>query len=114
MEWQRWPNTKYSKRECIEVVGIANSVNNNELEDKLLSAFQKIGCKISPRELEACHRLRKNNDRVMKFSRRKHCEQIMSINKDLSKNAGYWVNRQSIYIYKYKLMLILPNGVVKM
>ena len=56
------------------------SVNNNELEVKVLIVFQKIGCELSPRDLEACHRLRKNSDRVIvKFSRRKDCEQIMSV-----------------------------------
>ena len=59
------------------------SVNNNELEVKVLIVFQKIGCELSPRDLEACHRLRKNSDRVIvKFSRRKDCEQIMSVKKN--------------------------------
>ena len=80
MERQCWANTQYSRRECTEVVGIPNSVDSNELEDKVLTVFQKIGCELSPRDLEACHRLRKNSDRVIvKFSRRKDCEQIMSV-----------------------------------
>ena len=86
MERQCWANTQYSRRECTEVVGIPNSVDSNELEDKVLTVFQKIGCELSPRDLEACHRLRKNSDRVIvKFSRRKDCEQIMSVKKDLIK-----------------------------
>ena len=95
---------------------IPDSANNKELEDKVLRVFEKTGCELSPRDLEACHRLRKNSDRVMiKFSRRKDCEQIMSVKKDLKKikNAGYWVNRQSNCIYKYKLMPLLRNAVVK-
>ena len=86
MERQCWANTQYSRRECIEVVGIPNSVNNNELEDKVLTVLQKIGCELSPRDLEVCHRLRKNSDRgIVKFSRRKDCEQIMSVKKHLKK-----------------------------
>ena len=42
MERQCWANAQYSRRECIEVVGIPNSINNNELEDKVLTVFQKI------------------------------------------------------------------------
>ena len=42
MERQCWANAQYSRRECIEVVGIPNSINNNELEDKVLIVFQKI------------------------------------------------------------------------
>ena len=78
MERKCWVNAQYSRREWTGVVDIPNSGNNNELENKVLTIFQKIGCELSPRELEACHQLRKNRDRVIvKFSRRKTCEQIM-------------------------------------
>ena len=86
MERHCWANAQYSRRDCIEVVGIPNSINNNELEDKVLTVFQKIGCELSPRDFEACHRLRKNSDRIIvKFSHRKDCEQIMSVKKILKK-----------------------------
>ena len=50
----------------------------------MLTIFKKIGSEVSPRDIEACHRLKKDNDRVIvKFSRRKDCEQIMSVKKDL-------------------------------
>ena len=62
------------------MVRIPNSVNNSELEDKVLIVFQRNGCEISPRDLEACHRLRKNSDRVIvKFSGHEDGEQIMSV-----------------------------------
>ena len=92
MERQCWANAQYSRREYIEVVGIPDSVNNNELEDKALTVFQKIGCELSFQGLEACNRLKKNSDRVIvKFSRRGYSEQIMSVKKDSekSKNTGY-------------------------
>ena len=47
-ERQCWANAQYFRRECIEVAGVPNSVNNNELKDKVLTAFQKIGCELSP------------------------------------------------------------------
>ena len=72
------------RRECLEVVRIPDSVQNNELEDKVLTIFKKIGSEVSPRDIKACHRLKKENDRVtVKFLRRKDCEQIMSVKKDL-------------------------------
>ena len=92
MERQCWANAQYSRREYFEVVGIPDSVNNNELEDKALTYFQKIGCELSFQGLEACNRLKKNSDRVIvKFSRRGYSEQIMSVKKDSekSKNTGY-------------------------
>ena len=39
---QCWANVQYSRRECIEVVVIPNSANNNELENKMLTVFQKM------------------------------------------------------------------------
>ena len=39
MESEYWSNVQYPRRECIEVVGIPNSVKNNELEDKVLTIF---------------------------------------------------------------------------
>ena len=39
MERQCWANFQYSRRECIEVVGIPKSVKNNELEEKVLTVF---------------------------------------------------------------------------
>ena len=41
MERQCWANTQYFRRECLEVVGIADSVQNNELEDQSADHFQK-------------------------------------------------------------------------
>ena len=69
MERQCWANAHYSRRECIKMVGVSDSVNKNELEDQVLTVLQKIGCELSPRDLEVCHHLSKNNDRVIvKFS----------------------------------------------
>ena len=84
MEKQCWANAHYSRKECLEVVGISDSVQNNELEDKVLTVFKKIGSEVSPRDIEAFYRLKKDNDRVIvKFSRHKDSEQILSVKKDL-------------------------------
>ena len=84
LERQCWANAQYSRKMCNEVVGIPDSIQNNELEGKVLIIFKKIGSEISPRNIEACHRRKKDNDRVIvKFSRRKDYEQIMSVKKDL-------------------------------
>ena len=66
------------------MVGIPDSVQNNELEDKVPTIFRKIGSEVSPHDIEACHRLKKDNDKlIVKFSQRKDCEQIMSVKKDI-------------------------------
>ena len=46
MERQYWAKAQYSRKERIEVVGISNSINNSELEDKVLTVFHvKKDCK---------------------------------------------------------------------
>ena len=84
VECQCWANAQYSRRECLEVAGIPRQVDDKNLETKVLSIFQKIGCTIDPTFTDDCHRLGKNNDRVIvKFTRRKDCKQILKVKKDL-------------------------------
>ena len=82
-ERQTWATAQYSRRECLEIVGVPRSVPDNEIETKVCGIFQKIGCEITSDNIEACHRL-KNKDRVIiKFSRRKDCQHVLSVKKDL-------------------------------
>ena len=84
IERQCWVNPQYSREGCLEVVGIADSVQNNELEDKVLTIFKKSGNEVSPRDTEACHHLKKENGKaIVKFSQCNDCEEIISVKKDL-------------------------------
>ena len=42
MEHQRWANAQYSRRDCLEVVGIPREVEQKDLEDKVLSVLEKV------------------------------------------------------------------------
>ena len=84
MECQCWANAQYSRRECLEVAGIPRQIDDKDLETKVLSIFQKIGCTIDPTFIDDCHRLGKNNVRVIvKFTSRKDWKQILKVKKDL-------------------------------
>ena len=84
IERQCWANGQYSRRECLEVARIRQQVDEKNLETKVLSIFQKIGCTIDATFIDDFHRLGKNNVRVIgKFPRRKNCKQIFKIKKDL-------------------------------
>ena len=84
LERQCWANAQYSRKECVEVVGIPRQVDDKHLEAKVLSIFQKVGCTIAPEFTDDCHRLGKNNNRVIvKFTRRKDCKQVLQVKKDL-------------------------------
>ena len=85
MERQCWANTQYSRRGCLEVAGIPCDVSNENLESKVLEVFSKVGCEILSRDIEACHRLTNNDRVIVKFLRRKDCDQVLSVKRDLRK-----------------------------
>ena len=69
----------------LEVAGIPESVKQNELEDKVLRIFKKVGCDIPSDNIEAWHCVGRHNNAIIKFSKRKDCQQIFSVKKDLRK-----------------------------
>ena len=84
LERECWANAQYSRRECLEVVGIPSSVSHDCLEDKVLDIFDQVGCRIKKENIEACHRLNKNSDRtIIKFSKRKESQQVLAVKRDL-------------------------------
>ena len=51
-----------------------------------MNVFKKLGCSIPPNRTEACHRVSKNSATVIiRFSRRKDCQQVLPGKKDLRK-----------------------------
>ena len=86
LERQSWANAQYSRRECLDIVGIPREVSGEVLEEKVMNIFDKIGCNISPDNIESCYRISKKSDTVIvKFSRRKDCQQVWQVKKDLQK-----------------------------
>ena len=91
LERQSWANAHYSRKECLEVVGIPRQVDENLLEIKVLSIFEKVGCTIDPGFIDDCHRLGKNSDRVIiKFPHRKGCKQVLQAKKKLEELKHGW------------------------
>ena len=73
-------------RECLDIVGITREVSREVLEEKVLNVFGKLGWDIFPDRIEAFHRAGRTNDTVIvKFSRRKGCQHVWSVKKDLKK-----------------------------
>ena len=50
-------NEQYSRRECIEISRILQSIEQLDLEKIVLHVFDKIDAPIDPQNIEACHRL---------------------------------------------------------
>ena len=82
LERQTNANAQYSRRECLEIFGIPESVSNDDLEDKVCAILSEIDVNVSPDRIEACHRL-KNKRTIIKFSNRKDCINVLSNRKKL-------------------------------
>ena len=48
MERQYWANAQYSRRECVDIIGIPSEVKGDDLEEKVVNIFEKLGCSIPP------------------------------------------------------------------
>ena len=79
MERQCWANAQYSRRVCLEVAGgILCYVSDKKLESEVLEIFTNVGCEIPSCNIEACHCLTNNDRVIVKFLRRKDCNQVHS------------------------------------
>ena len=86
MKRKCWANAQYSRRECLELVGVPLSFSDGDLEEKVLKIFEEIGCLIEGNNIKACHRISKKNVRVMvTISRRKYCQNLFDKKKGLRK-----------------------------
>ena len=77
VEKQCWASAQYSRRECLEVVGIPSSAKIKDLEGKVCSVFNRTGTVVNPDDIEACHRLYIDQKKIVKFSKRKLCQQVL-------------------------------------
>ena len=111
LERQCWANAQYSRRKYLDLVSIPHEVSGEILEEKVLKIFGKLGCDISSDRFEAYHRVGRTNDTVIiKFSKRKDCQHVWSVNKDLKKltmedfelpgNNKLFINRSLCPYYK--------------
>ena len=56
VERQCWANAQYTRRQCLEVIGLPSSVNINDLEGKVCAVFNRIGAAVKANDIKACHR----------------------------------------------------------
>ena len=63
LERKCWENERHSRKECVEISGIPQSIEQIDLEKTVLNVFDKIDAPVDPQNIEACHRL-KSDDMV--------------------------------------------------
>ena len=84
MEKQCWDNVQYFRRECLEVVGIPNSVKDENLEEVFCKIIQKTGVNVEQRSRDVPSHW-KNGRVIVKFTHRKDCQQVLNVKKGFTK-----------------------------
>ena len=85
-----WANEQYSRRECLEISGIPESVSDNALEDKIQGVLRGIDFKVDTENIELCHRLKGKASKgrvILNLFKRKDAEKI-KLNKKKLKNIN--------------------------
>ena len=52
---QFWANNYYSRRECLEISGIPENIENKDLENLTLQTFERIDINVDPANVEDCY-----------------------------------------------------------
>ena len=55
LERQCLANNQYSRRECLEISGIPENIENKDLENLTLQIFEQIDISVDPENVEDCH-----------------------------------------------------------
>ena len=82
-ERQCWANAHYSRRECLEVIGIPTSIPNDSLEANITKVFDKLGVHVEGKDIQAYHCLKDNGRVIIKLFNRKDSLQVLRVKKDL-------------------------------
>ena len=84
MERQCWDNDQYSRRECLELVGIPQSIKDDDHEKVVNKIGNKVGINITERDMQDVHQIGKEGRTIMKFSNRKDCQALLKVKRDLN------------------------------
>ena len=111
LERQTWSNSQYSRRECLELSGIPETIENKDLEGTVLSIFEKLDVMVDPRNVEGCHWIKPSKGAkkvIVKLSRRKDANKICLLKKGLKGmnlssfgiNSAVYINESLCTYYK--------------
>ena len=78
---------QYSRRECVELVNVSESVPQKDLESKVIDIFSVAGVKVYPRDFHAVHRVR-GKTVIAKLVNRKDASSILRKKGILRKLSG--------------------------
>ena len=103
LERQCCANNQYSRRECLEISGIPESIENKDLENLTLQIFEKIDISVDAGNIEDCQQVKTQRSKkvIIKLSRRKDANKIRSEKKKLKgKNLTYIKTKFIIHLMR--------------
>ena len=80
VEERSWENQQYSRRECLEITGIPESIQDDDLEDYVFKIFNVLDTPVDPENIKTCHRLKSKarpKNVIIKFSKKKDVFSIL-------------------------------------
>ena len=63
LERQCWSNSQYSRRECLEMTGLPDNINSEDLEEKILMILEKLEVTEDSSNVEDYHLLPGNQNK---------------------------------------------------
>ena len=88
-------SSQYLRREMIEINPVPEDIQDMQLEESICQALSLTGTPVSAGDLEACHRMRRRDRVIVKFSSRKKRNYVIFKKKSLNgksdelKNLGF-------------------------
>ena len=83
---------QYGLQNNIEITGIPDNVPDQNLEEKVADILNEISVAVSPKDIEACHRVgvSKNDSKkaLVRFINRKHAKKALANRKNLRKSSS--------------------------
>ena len=114
VERKCWANEQYSRRECLEISGIPESIQDDDLDDCVTKIFNECDTPLDPANIEACHCLKSKarpKKVIIKLSKRKDVFSILRRKKKLksvdiakvylTQGSLIFRNQSLISYYKY-------------
>ena len=88
MNRQCWANAQYSRRECLELIGVLRIVTDGDLKEKVLKIFEKIAFPIEGNNIEVCYCITKKINKWKdnsQLSTPKDFQDVLNAKKELKK-----------------------------
>ena len=80
-------NAQFNRRETLEINPVPSDIADDVLEQFVCQTLSLTGISVEPDDLQACHRMRKKDQFIIKFKCRKQKHRVLSNHKTLQNKS---------------------------